>query len=236
MLEAIIGLPILAIALFAIVEFGLLSSNQAFVHAASRAGADAAVGLGCDLPVSGGVPNEVVDAVEMVLAARGITVDSIRVEHTIGPSPPYVLTTGTNALPPTVTPPTDDYVCVSVGVENTELAPNMLSSFCVDLDETFSQQTVCRCVTCGDGGGDGGGGGGTPPVILDFGFIPGTASNDPLTNPGNSTIQLSSGGGPNIAVTIFDDGTWTSDDGAWEGTWSGSPSSGSVDIETAVEL
>lgn len=150
MLEAIIGLPILAIALFAIVEFGLLSSNQAFVHAASRAGADAAVGLGCDLPVSGGVPAEIVDAVEMVLAARGITPSCIRVEHTIGPSPPYVLTRGTGDSVPTATPPGDDYVCVSVCVENSELAPNMLASFCVDLEETFSQQTVCRCVTCGD--------------------------------------------------------------------------------------
>ena len=145
-LEAIIGLPILVIALLAIVEFGLLSSNQALVHAASRAGADAAASLGCDLPESGGVPTEIVDAVQCVLAARGATASCIRVEHTNGPASPHVLQSGSGGVAPAGVVPSDQYVCVSVCVDNTELAPNLLEVFCIDLDDTYSQQSVCRCL------------------------------------------------------------------------------------------
>ncbi len=145
-LELIVGLPVLIIALLAIVELGLLSSNQAMVHAASRAAADAAVSVGCDMPTDGEVPSEILDAVEKVLEARGMTASCVRVEHTNGPDPPYLLTNGDEASPPAAEPLGDNYVCVSVCVENTELAPNLLEAFCVDLDDTFSQQTVCRCL------------------------------------------------------------------------------------------
>lgn len=145
-LETIIALPILIIALFAIVEFGLLSSNQSLVHAASRAGADAAAGLRSGLPTSGAVPADVADAVAKILAVRGITASCIRVEHTNGPDAPYVLVTGTGGGDPAAAPPSDGYVCISVCVENTELAPNLLEMFCLDLEDTYSQHTVCRCL------------------------------------------------------------------------------------------
>lgn len=136
-LEAIICLPILVIAILAIVEMGLLSSNQAVVHAASAAGADVAVSLGCSLPTAGAVPSEIVDGVASVLSCQNITDYCIRVEHTIGPAPPYVLTFGVGASPPAATPPaTRDYVCVSVCVDNSELTPNLLSSFCLDLENS----------------------------------------------------------------------------------------------------
>lgn len=144
-LEAIIGLPILVIALMAIVEFGLLSANQAYVHASSRAGADAAAGIVRQLPASGPVPAEVDQAVSKVLGARGIAASWIRVEHTNGPAPPYALTSGNGGSTPTAAAPTGDYVRVSVCVENTELAPNLLRGFSIDLFGTFSQQTTCRC-------------------------------------------------------------------------------------------
>jgi|GEM_PF-4111604 len=145
-LEAIIALPILIIALFAIVEFGLLSSHQSLVHAAGRAGADAAASLRSSLPTDGVVPPEIADAVAKVLAARGITASCIRVEHTNGPDAPYLSVAGTGGGEPVAATPSDDYVCVSVCVENTDLAPNLLELFCLDLDDTYSQHTVCRCL------------------------------------------------------------------------------------------
>lgn len=147
-LEAIVALPVLLIAVMAIVELGLLSSNQSVVHSASVAGADAAVALGCTLPTTGSVPSEIIEAVEGALACQNARATCIRVEHTIGRSPPHVLEMGTGASPPLASPPASDYVCVSVCVENTELAPNLLRTFCLNLQETYSQQTVCRCVSC----------------------------------------------------------------------------------------
>ena len=231
-LEAIIALPILMIAVIAIVELGLLSSNQTLLHAATVAGADAAVNLGCALPTSGTVPDAIIDAVQAALECQGIAIACIRVEHTNGPDGPYVLESGLGASPPIAPVPTSDYACVSVCVENTQLAPNMLAGLCVDLINSFSQQTVCRCLpNCEDNGG----GGDPAPVPVGSGFIPGTSGGrPPNSNPASRRIQLSSGGGGNLQVTIFDDGSWTANDGSWQGTWSGDPTSGSVTIDTAV--
>ena len=148
-LEAIIAVPILLIAILGIVELGFLSSNQMVVQAASRAGADAAAALGCDLPAEGDVPAEILSAVSNVLSCENVSAMCVRVEHTIGDTPPYVLIDGTGASPPAGTAPTTtDYVCVSVCVENSELAPNLLRTFCIDLEGTFSQKSVCRCTSC----------------------------------------------------------------------------------------
>ena len=91
-LELIIGLPILIMALMAIVQFGLLSSNQAIVHSASRAGADAATGVA--LPTTGAVPAEILSAVNNVLAPSGVTASCVQVTHNIGDTPPYQLISG----------------------------------------------------------------------------------------------------------------------------------------------
>jgi len=148
-LETIIALPVFLIAILAIVELGYLSSNQMIVQAASRAGADAAAALGCDLPTEGDVPTEIVTAVSSVLECKEAVASCIRVEHTLGDSPPYVLNYGSGAEPPAASPPTTrDYVCVSVCVENSELAPNLLRTFCIDLAGTYSQKSVCRCASC----------------------------------------------------------------------------------------
>ena len=144
-LEAIIGLPVLIIALMAIVEFGMLSSNQAIVHAASRAAADAAAAV--SLPTSGAVPTEISNAATKVLDARGIGITCVRVEHTadLGGST-TVLLSGSGANNPTSPRPTDAYVAVTVCVENTQLAPNLLSIFKLDLSGSYSQHTTFRCV------------------------------------------------------------------------------------------
>ena len=203
-LEAIIALPIAIIALFAIVQFGLLSSNQSLVHSASRSGAD--IGSSLDLPTSGDVPTEIINAVSKTLAARGMTYSCIRVEHSNGPAPPYVLETGIGGEAPAAAPPTEDYICVSVCVENTELAPNLLEAFCLDLEGTFSQQTVCRCYT-------------PPPtddVLFDI-LVEGegpevTASVG--TSVGNGWL-LYSNGTTCFDVTVPADGTYTFSSRLW---------------------
>jgi len=148
-LETIIALPVLFIAILGIVELGMLSSNQMVVHSASRAGADMAASMGCDLPTAGAIPDEIFDAIESVLQCEGAVASCIRVEHSLGPAGPYVLSSGAGCEPPAGDAPADyDYVCVSVCVENTELAPNLLRTFCIDLEGTHSQKSVCRCVSC----------------------------------------------------------------------------------------
>lgn len=148
-LELIVCLPILVIGIMSIVELGLLSANQAVVQGASVVGADMAVSLACDLPTGGAVPNEIVDAVNIALSCQGSEATCIRVEHSLGPSPPYVLMYGSGVASPAAPPPsTSDYVCVSVCVENSDLAPNLLQTFCFNLDETYSQHTTCRCASC----------------------------------------------------------------------------------------
>ena len=144
-LETIIGLPILVLALMAIIEFGLLSSRQAIVHAASRAGADAAAAYE-SLPAATPIPVEVTDAVDRVLAPMGIKADCIRLEHTVEGVPASVLVSGSGASAPSGPVPSSDYVRLSVCIENTQLAPNLLSIFFLNLENTFSQHTTCRCV------------------------------------------------------------------------------------------
>ena len=129
----------------AIVVFGLLSSRQGIVHAASRAGADAAAAYE-SLPPTGPIPVEITDAIDNVLAPLGITPACIRVEHTVGGPPASVLVSGSGGTTPSAPTPSSTYVRVSVCIENTQLTPNLLSMFLLDLANTFSQQTTCRCV------------------------------------------------------------------------------------------
>lgn len=143
-LEAVVGLPILIIAVIAIAEFGLLSSRQAVVHAASRAAADAAVRFHRQLSTSGTVPVVVVEAAENVLSARGIDYSSIRVEHMRTQLGTFVAELGTGAAQPPGSAPSSDYVRVSVCVDNAELSPNLLRQFLFDLSESSSQQTTTR--------------------------------------------------------------------------------------------
>ncbi len=143
-LETIVALPVLFIAILAIVELGLLSRNQGLVQAASRAAADVASSL--ELPISNPMPPEIADAVDAILQCEGIESACIRVEHNTVKGGPYVLTTGTGGdPPPSPAPANDPYVRVSVCVENSQLAPNLLKSFCINLAGYYSQRTTTRC-------------------------------------------------------------------------------------------
>ncbi len=142
-LELIIALPILVIGLMAVVELGLLAQNQSLVQRASRAGADAA--RTTDLPTVGAVPAQVLDAIRATLECEGVRAKCVRVEHNQGPAPPYVLTDGSGDELPPGPVPNFPYVRVSVCVANTDLAPNLLRTFCLDLEGECSQRTTTRC-------------------------------------------------------------------------------------------
>lgn len=147
-------LPILIIALMAIAEFGLLLSNTQYLEMSSRAGAQVAAEFPT-LPESGAVPASVVAAVNQELAQRGLPVArEIRLEHDVdtGPpgTPPFILKSGPG---PSCPDPTDEpaapsgasgrnYVRVTVCVNTTDLTPNLLKTFGVDLSERVSQQTT----------------------------------------------------------------------------------------------
>ena len=155
-LEIILVLPIFLIVLMAIVEFGLLFSNEQMVESASRAGTQVASRL-LVFPASGAVPAEVETAVSRELAKIGVTNYRIRMEHNIDLAAPLltmapVVLTTTTAGGPTSVPsppaialsPNRPYVRVTVYVWTTHLTPNLLDMYGVDLSNRVSNQTKIR--------------------------------------------------------------------------------------------
>ena len=156
-LELILALPPLLMVVMAIVEFGLLFSNEQVVEMASRAGTQVASEL-TPLPTTGAVPAPISNAVATELARIGITRYRIRLEHNVNPAaPPDALTTPvvletTFGTGPTTTPAVPavgvtsgvTYVRVTVVVFTTDLTPNLMSNYCLDLTGRVSAQTKLR--------------------------------------------------------------------------------------------
>lgn len=161
-LELILGVPFLVIAVMALVEFGLLYSNTQLVEMASRSGAQVASRLASLSDADGGpAPVAVVEAVNAELAKLGITARQVTLEHNVDPAvlsntPGDVVTLrspGGMLCPdplepappgPTANGPARPYVRVTVCVATTDVTPNLLSVFCVDLSNRVTQQTTTR--------------------------------------------------------------------------------------------
>ena len=156
-LEVIVTLPIFLIALLAIVEFGLLWTNEQNVAMASRAGAQVASRL-TFIPLSGPVPTDVENAIAAELNKIGVSKYHLRLEHNIdfannpnGTLTPVVLTT-TSAGGPTNCPapapitlsPNRRYLRVTVCVATTSLTPNLLAMFGADLSNRISNESTTR--------------------------------------------------------------------------------------------
>ena len=156
-IEIILTLPIFIIAVMAIVELGLLVSNEQIVEMSSRAGTQVASEL-ATIPSSGSVPVSVQAAVARELAQIGATNYHVRLEHNINFSgapgatmASVVLTTVTTGGPPNCPPPPTialapnrRYVRVTVCVYSTALTPNLLNNFGVNLSNRVSDQTTLR--------------------------------------------------------------------------------------------
>ena len=156
-LELILALPPLLLVVMAIVEFGILFSNEQVVEMASRSGTQVASEL-TPLPVSGAVPAQISNAVATELARIGVTRYCIRLEHNANPAaPPATLATPvvlqtTFGTGPTTTPAVPavsvtsgvPYVQVTVVVFTTDLTPNLMTNYCLDLTGRVSAQTKLR--------------------------------------------------------------------------------------------
>jgi Flp pilus assembly protein TadG len=158
-LELLLVMPILIIAIMAIVEFGLLYSNQQNVEMASRAGVQIASRLTTLSIVNNDpVPASVVTAVADELEKIGVTDYRIILEHNIdfttnpsGTITPVELVSATAGAPANCLPtstiamsPNRRYVRVTVCINTTDLTPNLLQTFGFDLDERISQQSTTR--------------------------------------------------------------------------------------------
>jgi hypothetical protein len=161
-LEVILALPILAIVLMAVVEFGILLSNLQYLEFASRTGAQVAAELNqSDFYDSGSpwFPPQVLAAVNSQLAQTSIggsplSAARVYLEHTIPQTGPGVVGVvrvcdGTSPSPCTGADVVDApvsaayrYVRVTVFVDADDATPNLLASFGFDLAGSQFQQTT----------------------------------------------------------------------------------------------
>lgn len=157
-LELILTLPILMIALAAIVEFGLLLNNLQYVESASRAGVQVASGLSAANLNSGSLDTAILTAVNQELAniGPGVVARQVYLQHNVDPAPPHsvgptvMVCDGVSTTPcpyVTVTAPSAPatvYVRVTVFVDFPDVAPNALAYFGLDFSNSIVQQTTTR--------------------------------------------------------------------------------------------
>jgi len=151
LLEVILVLPIVLIAVLAIVEFGLLLANAQQLEMAARAGALESVET--NLPPSGPIPPEVLEVITESLRASKILgpsetiqgVGGVRIQHSFDNDPnnttDYTLTAGSLNDSVTVFPPNRTYVHITVSLPTTRLAPNVLRQLGIDLQDRVSSQS-----------------------------------------------------------------------------------------------
>ena len=150
-LELILTLPIWLIFLLAVIEFGQILANQQQVALASRVGVEEASQT-ADLPLRDGrpVPDNVIDAIDQQLASSGISACRVILEHNVVPTAPSGITTPVTASsgtcrhdpPAAELPPARQYVRVTVAVPLTELTPDLLGVFGLDISEKTLQHTT----------------------------------------------------------------------------------------------
>lgn len=153
LLEVILVLPIVLIAVLAIVEFGLLLANGQQLELAARAGALESVET--NLPPSGAIPPEVLDVITESLRASKLLgpsetiedVGGVHIQHSYdsnpnsNPAPLYTLTAGTLNDSATITMADRPYVHITVSLPTTRLAPNVLRQLGIDLQDRVSSQS-----------------------------------------------------------------------------------------------
>lgn len=158
-LELILTLPILMIALVAIVEFGLLVSNLQYVESASRAGSRVASRLAPTGPNqlnNGALPPDILTAVNTELAniGPGVVARQVYLEYNVDSMGgvvvmPFMDCGGASTTPcpyvavnaPTISL-TTAYVRVTVFVDFPDVAPNALAYFGLDFSSSVVQQTT----------------------------------------------------------------------------------------------
>ncbi|MEW4456205.1 TadE/TadG family type IV pilus assembly protein [Bremerella sp. JC817] len=153
LLEIILGLPVLLILLFAVVQFGLLQANQQTLKMASRAGALAATELVIN-PSDTDPPPEVLAAINEVLQESGLidsgeTIQGVGAVHLrylvydngAGMDVAGIASVGTGCDPPTPPTLTAQFVQVTVCLPATRLTPNTMAPFGVDFSSRYVSET-----------------------------------------------------------------------------------------------
>jgi hypothetical protein len=124
-------LPILLIALLAIVQFGQYFANlQALTFAARVGGEEAAISETLPTTEGASVPTTIVNAVDQQLFSAGIARRIIVLEHNLGGSQTSLVTPN-GALPPPklASVPPGHYVRIIIVVPKSELMPDLLKPF-----------------------------------------------------------------------------------------------------------
>ena len=141
-LELLLNLPIWLIMVFAVAEFGRLSSHAQQISLASRVGAEEAARTP-DLPATGTVPDNICIAVVNQLQSAGLRCSMLIVEHNTSGQPATLVSGGGLGAPPlTPLPSVGTYVRVSVFIRGTDLAPNLLKHVGFDLSRTVTGQST----------------------------------------------------------------------------------------------
>ncbi|MBI1246463.1 hypothetical protein GC197_01305 [bacterium] len=153
LLEIILGLPVVLILLFAVVQFGLLQSNQQSLKQASRAGALIAAEFPIDFN-AGTPPTQVVTAITEVLQEGGLlgsgeTVQSVgavhlnyRIYDSVNDTEVVKsVSIGSGCQAPAQPGLAYDYVQITICLPATRLAPNTTACFGVDYTGRFVSQT-----------------------------------------------------------------------------------------------
>ena len=145
-LELLLSFPVLLIAFLAAIQFGMLFSKNQQLALASRIGALAAAQSFDLLPVNGPVPPSILQPITRHMNLMGVSPYGVLIEHNVtNPQPmtPVLLASGTPACtqPTTPLPTSGRYVRVTVCVKVTQIAPDLLGFFGLDITADKIQQT-----------------------------------------------------------------------------------------------
>ena len=143
-LELILAMPVLLVFLASVIEFGLIMANLKYLPAASRAGAKVVA----ETPVASiddlATLTAARDAANDVLAAADLVSCRVIISHNFGGGGSQASGTCTCSAPTTPTLPTDGdgAVRVTVCVELSRLAPDLLSIFGFSTSGRIVQSTT----------------------------------------------------------------------------------------------
>lgn len=145
-LELLLSFPILLIAFLAAIQFGMLFSKIQQLALASRIGALAAAQSIALTPVNGPVPLSILQPITRQMNLISASPYGVLIEHNAtNPQPvtPVLLASGTPACtqPTTPLPTSGRYVRVTVCVKVTQIAPDLLGMFGLDITTLNAQQT-----------------------------------------------------------------------------------------------
>jgi len=141
-MELLFNLPIWLIALLGVIDFGEMLCNAQQVSLASRLGAEEASHVP-SLASASEVPEPVLEVVARQLAAAGMSVSKVILEHNAGKVPTMLVWGSRSGDPPRMPAPDyGEYVRVTVVAQARGLMPKLLRSLGLDFSGRLLTQSV----------------------------------------------------------------------------------------------